>query len=202
MLGLYRSLKHSNVLSAAECFVDDESMFALVNDLPVNLAHLVGCRTLYPTEIELASIAWQVLDGACYLNTLGLEHQSLICRNVLLGLDGIVKIACIESCVERNPNEAQSGYIKALASIIMEVMQKDIKDCGVIGIEDLERWPVDSNAFKFLSAISTTENIEALKEQPLVSKKYRLKGELILLARSVFLSAHIFYSLEENYSED
>ncbi|KAJ6102605.1 hypothetical protein N7486_005032 [Penicillium sp. IBT 16267x] len=105
--------------------------------------------------------------------------------------------ACIESCVERLPNQAQSGYIKALASIMMEVMQKDVKDCGVIGIENLERWPVDSNAFKFLSAISTTKTIDALKEQPLVSKKYRLKGELILLARSVLLSAHIFYSLEQ-----
>ncbi|KAJ5642327.1 hypothetical protein N7490_006327 [Penicillium lividum] len=164
MLERYRSLKHSNILSAGECFIEDESMFALVDDLPVTLAHLVGCRTLYPTEIELASIAWQVLDGACYLSTLGLEHQSLTCRNVLLGLDGIVKIACIESCVERNPNQAQSSYIKALSSITMEVMQKYDKDCGIVGIDNLQRWPVDSEAFQFLSAISTTKTIEALKE--------------------------------------
>lgn len=34
----------------------------------------------------------QILDGLCYLNETGLEHQSLTCRNILLGLDGVIKI--------------------------------------------------------------------------------------------------------------
>jgi serine/threonine protein kinase len=34
----------------------------------------------------------QILDGLCYLNDIGLEHQSLTCRNILLGLDGVIKI--------------------------------------------------------------------------------------------------------------
>jgi hypothetical protein len=34
----------------------------------------------------------QILNGLCYLNDTGLEHQSLTCRNILLGLDGVIKI--------------------------------------------------------------------------------------------------------------
>lgn len=46
----------------------------------------------------------------------------------------------------------------------MEIMQKYVKDDGMVGIDDVERWPVDSDAFKFLSALSTTKSIESLKE--------------------------------------
>jgi hypothetical protein len=37
----------------------------------------------------------------------------------------------------------------------MQLMQKCEKEEGVVGIDDLDRWPVDSDAFGFLSAIST-----------------------------------------------
>lgn len=46
----------------------------------------------------------------------------------------------------------------------MELMQKYVKDDGMVGVDDVDRWPVDSDAFGFLSAISTTESIETLKQ--------------------------------------
>lgn len=46
----------------------------------------------------------------------------------------------------------------------MELMQKYIKDNEMVGVDDLDRWPVDSAAFGFLSAISAATSIEALKE--------------------------------------
>jgi hypothetical protein len=42
-------------------------------------------------------------------------------------------------------------------------MQKYEKENGTIGIDDLERWPVGSNAFEFLSASSSTTSVEELK---------------------------------------
>ncbi|KAJ5988269.1 hypothetical protein N7481_003479 [Penicillium waksmanii] len=197
MLRWYEILDHDNLLSARECFVDGGSMFALVDDLPLTLEQLVGCRTMFPTEAELASMVWQILNGLCYLSSKSLEHQSLTCRNILLGLDGVVKIASLEMCMESQPGEIQRVYIKALSSITMETMQKYVKDDGVVGVDDVDRWPVDSDAFEFLSALSTAKSIESLKEQPLVRKKDRLLGELALLARSVLLSARMFYSYEK-----
>lgn len=108
MRRLYDILDHDNVLTARECFINEGRIYALVHDLPLTLEQLVGCRSLYPTETELASMVWQVrssshfnypelmvvqiLNGLCYLNDTGLEHQFLTCRSILLGLDGIVKI--------------------------------------------------------------------------------------------------------------
>ncbi|KAJ5640277.1 uncharacterized protein N7484_008139 [Penicillium longicatenatum] len=196
MRRMYDILDHDNVLTARECFVNEGSIYALVNDLPLTLEQLVGCRALYPTETELASMVWQILCGLCYLNNIGLEHQDLTCRNILLGLDGVVKIASLEMCVECPPGQAQILYIKKLASMTMEIMQKFEKDDGMVGVDDVERWPVDSDSFEFLSALLTTKSIESLKEQPLVRRKSRLKGELVLLARSILVSARMFYSYE------
>lgn len=63
MIELYRRLRHENILSARECFIEDNTLFALVDDLPLSLEHLVGCRSLFPTENELSSMLWQVSAG-------------------------------------------------------------------------------------------------------------------------------------------
>ena len=39
----------------------------------------------------------------------------------------------------------------SLGCIAIELMQKYVKDDGAIGVEDLDRWPFDSNAVGFLS---------------------------------------------------
>lgn len=72
----YGNLDHPNVLSARECFMDGSSMYALVDDLPLTLEQLVGCRSLYPTEAELASIVWQVCHASRYRS-----------ENLLIGVD-------------------------------------------------------------------------------------------------------------------
>ena len=38
---------------------------------------------------------------------------------------------------------------------MMELMQKYVKEDGVVGIEDLDRWPSDSAAVDFLSATTS-----------------------------------------------
>lgn len=67
-------------------------------------------------------------------------------------------------CVECPPRQAQNIYVKRLASITMEIMQKYVKDDGVVGVDDVKRWPVDSDSFGFLLALSTTKSMESLKE--------------------------------------
>lgn len=38
------------------------------------------------------------------------------------------------------PSQVQSVYIKALSSITTEIMQKNVKDNGVVGVDDGDRW--------------------------------------------------------------
>ena len=46
----------------------------------------------------------------------------------------------------------------------MELMQKYEKGDGVLGVDDLDRWPIDSNAFGFLTTTSSTESIDVLRQ--------------------------------------
>ncbi|KAJ5672863.1 hypothetical protein N7507_001990 [Penicillium longicatenatum] len=171
MLEYYTKFDHNNILSAQSFYEESDLMYALIDDLPLTLGHLVRCRFLYPTETELALM-------------LGFEHQSLLCQNILWGLDGVIKIG------------GQSQHVKTLGSITMELMQKYVKDDGIIGVDDLKRWLVESHAFGFLSAISATNSIESLKTDSFMKDYRHSLGELVLLARTVLLSAKIFYSYE------
>lgn len=65
--------------------------------------------------------------------------------------------------------------MKALATITMELMQKYVKDDGVIGVDDVERWPVDSDAVGFLSATTSAGSIEELKGVSPASTRFRVQ---------------------------
>lgn len=59
MLDRFRRTRHENIMSAEEFYVKNSIGYALVDDLPLTLAGVVGC-VLYPTENQLASIMVQV----------------------------------------------------------------------------------------------------------------------------------------------
>jgi hypothetical protein len=100
-------LDHANSLSSRDCYIDSNSIYVFVDDLPLTMWNVVSSPDIYPTEVELAAIMSQVrlimstfsdnltkkvLDGLCYLRRFGLSHGSLSCREILLGTDGRVKI--------------------------------------------------------------------------------------------------------------
>ncbi|KAJ5343507.1 uncharacterized protein N7506_003331 [Penicillium brevicompactum] len=181
-------LEHRNVLSLHECYMHEDLAFFLVDDLPLTLAHVVAFPSVYPNETELGSI---ILDGACYLFRFGLAHQSLTCDDILFGIDGIVKIASLDLCIDCTPRQSEAAYIAALPSITMRLMQKYDKDQGVVGVNDLERWPIDSAAVGFLSATETAGSIKSLRNQPLLAGKHRPSEDLVVLARASLLSSSL-----------
>ena len=54
--------------------------------------------------------------------------------------------------------------VRAVGRITMELMQKYPKEDGAIGIENLNRWSVDSQAVRFLSMTTSAESVEELKK--------------------------------------
>lgn len=115
----------------------------------------------------------------CYLATSGLAHQALVCSNILLGLDGIVKIgksrffriessspvvAGPEHCVDCLTQQSEATCIAAIPSITMQLMQKYDKEDGAIGVDDLKRWPMESAAVSFLGASGATASMKILKQ--------------------------------------
>ena len=53
---------------------------------------------------------------------------------------------------------------------MMRLMQKNGKDQGLVGVNDLERWPIDSAAVEILSATETAESIRSLRNVSSPSK--------------------------------
>ena len=44
----------------------------------------------------------------------------------------------------------------------MELMQKYVLDNGAVGLEDLDRWPFNSDAVSFLSATTSASSTDEL----------------------------------------
>lgn len=59
LLKMFKDIKHDNIISATECYQDEEKKFFLVDDLPLTLEHLVASDA-YPNETQLATILGQV----------------------------------------------------------------------------------------------------------------------------------------------
>ena len=109
MLKMFKQIKHDNIISATVCYQDQEEKYFVVDDLLLTLEHQVASDA-YPNEAQLATILGQVrfrkldttprnlaniekvLDGIAYLLASGYQHQRLTCSNILMGLDGKIKI--------------------------------------------------------------------------------------------------------------
>lgn len=60
LVHIFGQLDHANVLSVREYYIHRDSIYTLVDDFPLTIAHLVSCKELYSTEIELSSIIFQI----------------------------------------------------------------------------------------------------------------------------------------------
>lgn len=52
--------------------------------------------------------------------------------------------------------------VRALSRIVMELMQKHVKEDGGVGIENLDRWPLGSAAVDFLSSTQSASSAKDL----------------------------------------
>ena len=64
-------------------------------------------------------------------------------------------------------------------TIMMELMQSFDKN-DLVRVDDLDRWPVDSDAFGFLSTVSSTASIEALEQVSHSRLNFRIQVHWVL----------------------
>lgn len=57
----------------------------------------------------------------------------------------------------------QANDLASVARVMMELMQKYVKDDGVVGIDNLGRWRDRPAAIEFLSATTSAGSFEELK---------------------------------------
>ena len=73
-------------------------------------------------------------------------------------------MAADQECCRDVPPSRSIGVrdVRALSRVMMELMQKHVKEDGGVGIEDLVRWPSDSAAVDFLSATTSASSAKQL----------------------------------------
>ncbi|KAK1973401.1 hypothetical protein LZ30DRAFT_827995 [Colletotrichum cereale] len=182
-LSKFRMLRHQNVVEFIHAYMTDSYLHAVFEPTTFSLYHLAKCPK-YPNEAQLGAIVGQVVDGLSYLEAEGFEHPTLDSRNILVTDAGIVKIANQELC---QPLKGHSQHhIKTVSRIVQLLMQKYCKETP--GIDDLGRWPPDSDGFTFLVAIDSASSIDELRKHPLTRHRDTdcLCGLLCLARVSVF----------------
>ncbi|KAJ5100814.1 hypothetical protein N7456_006866 [Penicillium angulare] len=131
LIDRFGHLEHANVLRLHECYLHGDSGYFLLDDLPFTLRFVSEAPQVRLDEKELSAILSQVISGMRYLHSFGLTHQSLGCGDFLLGLDGAVKIARLELCVDCMPDQAEQAYLSMIPSLALQstksipALQKD-----------------------------------------------------------------------------
>ncbi|CAG8944720.1 unnamed protein product [Penicillium salamii] len=87
--------------------------------------------------------------------------------------------------------QSEAVYIVVLSLIMMWFMQKYDKDQGIVGMNDLEQWPIDSATVGLLSATETTGSIKSLSNQSLLAGKHHPSDDLVVLAQAALLSSSL-----------
>jgi hypothetical protein len=71
--------------------------------------------------------------------------------------------AANQQCCESVRGGGEPRDVRALSRIMMELMQKYIKDDGAIGVDNLDRWPSDCDAVTFLSHTTSVTSARELE---------------------------------------
>lgn len=110
VLHRFRQLLHPNIVVALDVFMNNDGLYVVLEHMSIALERIVTSPA-YPTEQQLAAILGQVsgvhlaecisslpqlLNAMAYLAEKGFAHGCLSCSNILLNVDGTLKIG--ESC--------------------------------------------------------------------------------------------------------
>lgn len=96
-----REAQHKNIVN----FIDS---FLVVNELWVVMEYMEGgsltdvVTTSMMTENQISTVCRETLEGISHLHSLGIIHRDIKSDNVLLGLNGHVKLSkylCVRACV-------------------------------------------------------------------------------------------------------
>ncbi|KAI2864984.1 hypothetical protein CBS76997_11196 [Aspergillus niger] len=193
ILTILRSTRHKNVDSVWECFRTSDALYTLGKFYPLTLDHVVACKA-FPDQPQLAAIISQFIDGLSYLVSQNLQHTSLDCSSILMSLEGEIRIARIELWAVRSSEADQADDLASVARVMMQLMQKYVKDDGAVGIDNLDRWRNCPAAIEFLSATTSAGSLGVLKKQRLLTEVRWSRSDLIGIAWFALISARTFYS--------
>ncbi|OCK98538.1 uncharacterized protein K441DRAFT_543014, partial [Cenococcum geophilum 1.58] len=122
---------HANIISTLEVYRFKGTSYIVFKYMAYSISYNASNPRL--NKIRLA-----ILNGLAYFTEKGFEHSSLTYLNILIYLYGDIKISYLENCYASISNGA-SKYVKALSSIVTELINGYVKEDGAISVNNLRR---------------------------------------------------------------
>lgn len=90
---IMRSMKHENIVNYVDCFLDQGVLWVIMEFIDgASLAEVIEVNKGKMTEGQIAHVCSKVLDGLIYLHGEDCIHRDIKSDNILMGLDGQIKI--------------------------------------------------------------------------------------------------------------
>lgn len=189
----HQRAKHEKIVDVLDAFTTDTFLYIVLEHLPISLLQIVeGAKypnelqlaaILKQVRLLMSGAVHSLTQHARSSAALSISNTrssnmdlstAQLSSSALGATSKLVSRSCPNSqpqltrpanlqCCETVDGKGEPRDVRALSSIMMELMQKYVKDDGAVGVDNLHRWPSDCDAVAFLS--ETTSAASALELQ-------------------------------------
>ncbi|ESO04885.1 hypothetical protein HELRODRAFT_78193, partial [Helobdella robusta] len=205
-----RSLNHPNIINYIESYLTDCDKELWVVMEYLGGGSLTGVCTETVLRIpQIAGICARCVDALAYLHTRGIIHRDIKSDNILLGMEGQVKIIDFGFCAQTSERQTMVGTPYWMAPEVvakqMYSFKVDVWSMGILTIEMVDGTPpyLDESPVRALFLI-TTNGKPKVQEQHRVTPHLQdfldkcLEVEVDKRSRSQDLVNHPFFQEAED----
>ncbi|XP_058683326.1 serine/threonine-protein kinase PAK 3-like [Poecile atricapillus] len=137
-----REMKNPNIVTYLESYLANEAVWLVLEYMDGgSLAGVLRMKTMAVGHI--ATVCRECLRGLDFLHANNIIHRDIKSGNILLGLDGSVKLAdfgiCVQFIPEKRKPRARAGTARWMAPEVLRGVpygpKVDIWSLGIVGIE-------------------------------------------------------------------